>query len=146
MRRAGLKITESRTADHDDKAKMSEALTRLYRAATQSVSDIVADLSASERARLAVFCYGRVHLNAVGLAIAATCDLDHLVVAAQSATAGRTIFTQSRETTSADKPLTGRRPQISLAKSAGLKSAGLLPSPSLVPLATFESEPLLQTA
>jgi hypothetical protein len=118
MRRAGLKITESRIADHDDKAKMSEALTRLYRAASQGVSEIVADLSASERAKLAVFCYGRVHLNAVGLAIAATCDLDHLVVAAQSSTAGRTIFTQSRETTSVDKPLPGRRAPVSLATSA----------------------------
>jgi hypothetical protein len=118
MRRAGLKITESRIADHDDKAAMSEALTRLYRAATQSVGEIVADLTASERARLAVFCYGRVHLNAVGLAIAATCDLDQLVVAAQSATAGRTIFTQSREATSAGKPPPGRRAPISLATSA----------------------------
>jgi hypothetical protein len=118
MRRAGLKITESRIADYDDKAKMSEALTRLYRAASQSVSEIVAELSASERAKLAVFCYGRVHLNAVGLAVAATCDLDHLVVAAQSSTAGRTIFTQSRETVPADRPLPGRRPQVSLATSA----------------------------
>ena len=82
-----------------------------------------------------MFCYGRVHLNAVGLAIAATCDLDHLVVAAQSSTAGRTIFTQSRETMPADKPLTGRRPQISLATSAGL-----------APSVSFGSEPLLQTA
>ena len=118
MRRAGLKITESRIADHDDKAAMSQALTRLYRAASQSVSEIVADLTASERAKLAVFCYGRVHLNTVGLAIAATCDLDHLVVAAQSTTAGRTIFTQSREATSAEKPLPGRRAPVSLATSA----------------------------
>jgi len=95
---------------------MSEVLTRLYRAATQSVGEIVADLTASERARLAVFCYGRVHLNAVGLAVAATCDLDNLIVAAQSATAGRTLFTQAREVTSA-KPLS-RRASISLATSA----------------------------
>jgi hypothetical protein len=123
MRRAGLKITESRIADHDDKAKMSEALTRLYRAASQGVSEIVADLSVSERAKLAVFCYGRVHLNAVGLTIAATCDLDHLVVAAQSATAGRTIFTQSRETASVDKPPHGRRAPVSLATSASRGTA-----------------------
>ena len=38
MRRAGLKVTESRISDHDDKDKMSEALTRLYRAASQSVA------------------------------------------------------------------------------------------------------------
>ena len=118
MRRAGLKITESRIADHDDKTAMSEALTRLYRAASQSVSEIVADLTASERAKLAVFCYGRVHLNTIGLAIAATCDLDHLVVATQSTTAGRAIFAQSREGRSAGNPLPGRRAPVSLAATS----------------------------
>ena len=73
MRRTGLKIAEAETADLDDRAAMSVALDRLYGAAVQNVSDIVAHLTPSERARLAVFCYGRAHLNAIGLAIAATC-------------------------------------------------------------------------
>lgn len=122
MRRVTLKIVESRTPDCDDQAAMGEALNRLYRAASQSIDEIVAHLTASERARLAVFCYGRAHLNAVGLAIAATCDLDHLVAASHSATAGRAIFTQSREVPAAERGAPGRR-TISLAGGAASKVA-----------------------
>jgi len=70
--RSGLKVTETTIADDDDRAAMSAALNRLYGAATNSVREITADLTESERARLAVFCYGRAHLNVTGLAIAAT--------------------------------------------------------------------------
>jgi hypothetical protein len=97
MRRATLKVAQSRVVDRDDHAAMTDALSRLYGAASQSIDDIVMNLTASERARLAVFCYGRAHLNAVGLRIAAQCDLDQLVAASNSATAGHTLFTQSRE-------------------------------------------------
>jgi len=117
--RAGLKVTDTLEADHDDRAAMSAALNRLYGAAIDSIREIVADLTESERARLAVFCYGRAHLNAIGLTIAASCGLDHLIAATHSATAGRTIFTQSRDRSAlAEKPLGGRRAPISLAASA----------------------------
>jgi hypothetical protein len=114
MGRATLRIAPSRAGSPDDSTAMSEALGRLYRATVDSVSDIVAELTASERARLAVFCYGRAHLNAIGLAIAATCDLEHLVAASSSATAGQALFTQSRD---AAMPVgrTSRRPAITLA-------------------------------
>jgi hypothetical protein len=119
MRRMGLKITQVEAADLDDRAAMSAALDRLYGAAAQSVHEIVADLTESERARLAVFCYGRAHLNAIGLAIAATCGLEQLTAAAHSTTAGRTIFTQSRDAAPvASKPLSTRRSSISLASFA----------------------------
>lgn len=127
MRRVSLKITQSRVEDTDDRAAMSEALTRLYRAAKQNVGEIVAKLSASERAKLAVFCYQRVHLNAIGLAIAADCELDQLCAASNSATAGRTLFTQSREAPVADRPFTSRRQRITLASSAPHR----IPSPAL---------------
>ena len=97
MRRAALKVAQSRGFDRDDHAAMTDALGRLYGAASQGIDDIVANLTASERARLAVFCYGRAHLNAVGLRIAAQCDLDHLIAASHSATAGQMLFSQSRE-------------------------------------------------
>jgi hypothetical protein len=116
MRHTGLKIAKTETADHDDRAAMGAALDRLYGAAAQSASEIVADLTASERARLAVFCYGRAHLNVIGLAIAATCELEQLIASAHSTTAGRTIFAQSRDRALAtEKPLPGRRVKISLA-------------------------------
>ena len=121
MRRVALKVTQSQSFDRDDQTAMTEALARLYGAATQSISDIVENLSASERAKLAVFCYGRAHLNAIGLAIAATCDLDHLVAASNSATAGQTLFTQSREM-SVEKPSVGRRPAITLASAGSMVS------------------------
>jgi hypothetical protein len=118
MRRTGLKIAEAETADLDDRAAMSVALDRLYGAAVQNVSDIVAHLTPSERARLAVFCYGRAHLNAIGLAIAATCELDQLMAATHSITAARTMFVQSRERMHLpEKPLPGRRGTISLAST-----------------------------
>ena len=129
--RAGLKVTETPTADDDDRAAMSAALTRLYGAATASVREITADLTESERARLAVFCYGRAHLNATGLAIATTCSLEHLIAAAHSGTAGRTIFTQSRDRAAlAEKPLPGRRVPISLAPSASSRAATTEPAES----------------
>lgn len=124
MPRSALKIAPSQALDHDDHTAMSEALTRLYRAATEAVGDIVANLSHSERAKLAVFCYGRAHLNATGLTIAAQCDLDHLVAASNSATAGQTLYTQSREVSlPIDKPAYGRRSPITLAT---LTSNGLV--------------------
>ncbi|HMK79754.1 MAG TPA: hypothetical protein VK438_08895 [Xanthobacteraceae bacterium] len=120
--RAGLKVAETSEADRDDRAAMGAALNRLYGAATESVREIVAALTGSERARLAVFCYGRTHLHATGLTIAASCSLEQLIAAAHSATAGRTIFAQSRDgLVPADKPL-GRRAPISLAPSAAARA------------------------
>jgi hypothetical protein len=118
MRHAGLKITEAHTPDDDDRAAMIVALNRLYGAATQSVQEIVANLSASERAKLAVFCYGHAHMNTIGLAIAATCAREHLITAAHSTTAGSTIFAQSRDRTVATGRPHGRRTPVSLAASA----------------------------
>jgi hypothetical protein len=117
MRRQVLKIAHSGIADRDDQAAMRAALERLYGAAIQSVTGIVENLSASERAKLAVFCYGRAHLNAIGLAIAATCELDQLIAASSSAPAGHVLFTQSREI-APEKRSIGRRPVITLATPA----------------------------
>ena len=123
MRRAALKIAQSQTVDRDDHGAMTDALSRLYGAATQSIGDIVGTLSASERARLAVFCYGRTHLNTIGLAIAAACDLDHLIAASSSATAGHALFTQSRDSTMpVERPSSGRRAPITLATAARFAS------------------------
>jgi hypothetical protein len=117
MKRAALKVTDSLPGHSPDNAAMTEALGRLYRATVSGVGDIVDSLSASERARIAVFCYGRAHLNAIGLAIAARCDLEHLVAAAHSATAGHAIYEQSRDNVSAERPQSGRRAAITLATS-----------------------------
>jgi hypothetical protein len=124
MRRGALKIAQGGIAERDDQAAMTAALERLYGAAIQSVSGIVSNLSASERAKLAVFCYGRAHLNAIGLTIAATCDLDQLIAASSSAAAGQVLFTQSREI-APEKRSIGRRPAITLATPATRPSLDL---------------------
>jgi hypothetical protein len=131
MQRTGLKIAKVERADHDDRRAMSAALDRLHGAAIQSVPEIVANLSESERARLAVFCYGRAHLNATGLAIAATCGLERLSVAAHSSTAGRAIFIQARDAAlAANKLLSARRTSISLASFASGRRAEAEPTDS----------------
>jgi hypothetical protein len=124
MRRGTLKIAESGITDRDDQAAMTAALDRLYGAASQSAADIVGHLSTSERAKLAVFCYGRAHLNAIGLAVAATCDLDHLIAASSSAAAGQALFVQSREI-APEKRAVGRRPAITLAAGVGRQFSSL---------------------
>jgi len=124
MRRVALKVAESGIKDRDDQAAMTAALDRLYGAAGASVTGIVSGLSASERAKLAVFCYGRAHLNAIGLAIAATCEIDHLIAASSSAASGHVLFVQSREIAPERRPI-GRRPAITLAASVGRPFASL---------------------
>jgi len=130
MKRAAPKLAHSMPPEGPDSAAMTQALSRLYRATLSSVGEIVDSLSAGERAQLAVFCYGRVHLNAIGLAIAARCDLDHLTAAAHSATAGRTIYDQSRDNSTTERPMPGRRAAITLATSVSSSFASRAALPS----------------
>ncbi len=89
----------------------------LHRCSKHGIDKLVSNLSQSHRGSLAMFCYGRAHLHDVALAIAATCNLDSLVVAGGKA--GYFLFEQSRERPSADEPLPGsRRAKISLATNA----------------------------
>jgi hypothetical protein len=102
-----------------------EVLARLIQTADQhQIPEIVAPLTVAQRARLAVFCYGRAHLNGIGLAIAATCDLHSLMHAAPSNAAGNVIFAQSRDRPKvANRPGSGSRSRITLARSASGNSA-----------------------
>lgn len=118
MQNAGLKICETPTADGANEEVMSTVLARLFFTASQNVHEIVAPLSETDRARLAVYCYSRAHLNAIGLAIAATCSVDHLMAASHSSAAGRALFAQSRESPPSQRTHSGRR-AITLPSSAG---------------------------
>src|SRR3954464_13925401 len=100
MKRATLKIASSQSDDRgsgNDQSAMTAALDRLYGAAASQVDDIVANPGENETAKHAGFCYGRAHLNAIGLAVAAHCSLEHLVAASGTAVAGRRLHAQSRE-------------------------------------------------
>ncbi len=117
MKRSALKIASSHAEDNSDHAAMSAALDRLYRAAAGQVGDIVAHLGDIERAKIAVFCYGRAHLNTIGLAVASHCSLDQLVAASGSSVAGQTLYAQSRELPAPAPKTYASRRSVTLATS-----------------------------
>ena len=105
----------------DDGTHVSEELIgRLHHANEDRVLDIVGGFRADERASLAMYCYRKSHLRGIGLAIAATCDLNSLVREWVSIL-GRSIFAQSRERSEESVVRMGMRPRpkITLARSAG---------------------------
>jgi hypothetical protein len=135
MKRAAPKIAHSQSdarASHSDQGAMTAALDRLYGAAVSQVGDIVANLGEGERAKLAVFCYGRVHLNMIGLAVAAHCSLDHLVAASGSSVAGRTLHTQSRELPSPAPKTYASRRSVTLASTVSGAFASRAAVPELL--------------
>jgi hypothetical protein len=80
----------------DDQVVSDELILRLVQASVPRVPEVVAGLTLAQRANLARFCYRKVHLHRIGLAIAATCDQSALINAWGTAL-GRALFAQSRE-------------------------------------------------
>jgi hypothetical protein len=102
----------------DDQIVPEELVGRLYRANGGGVADVVAGLSLSQRANLAMFFYRKSHLHRIGLAIAATCDHPSLVQA-WGGVLGQALFDRSREGIVQPAPQPSpRRNTITLAKSA----------------------------
>ena len=92
-----------------------EMLGEMYRAGAHGLNELIATVSPAARALLAVYCYRRVHLASIGLAIAATCEEDDLT--ASGGNAGAVLFERSRQApqpSSADANASGRR-KITLA-------------------------------
>jgi len=92
-----------------------EMLGKMYRASAHGLSELIATVSPTARALLAVYCYRRAHLASIGLAVAATCEKDDLTWFGGNA--GVVLFERSREapqSLSADAHATGRR-KITLA-------------------------------
>jgi hypothetical protein len=67
----------------------------MYRASAHGLNELIATVSPTERALLAVYCYRRAHLASIGLAIAATCEKDDLT--SFDGNAGAMLFERSRE-------------------------------------------------
>jgi hypothetical protein len=107
------------------KHSFDELLARLIKTSDEEkIPEIVAPLTPAQRASLAVFCYSRGHLNSIGLAIAATCELNTLLQAAPSNACGQAIFAQSRERPKVEgRRTSGSRARITLARSASGNSA-----------------------
>jgi hypothetical protein len=92
-----------------------EMLGEMYRASVHGLSELIATVSPTARVLLAMYCYRRVHLASIGLAIAATCDKDDLTHLGGNI--GAVLFERSREgqqSLSTDAHATGLR-KITLA-------------------------------
>lgn len=98
-----------------------EVLGRLYHSPQHNLVEIISTIPALQRARLAVFCYGRAHLNEMGRTIAAMCDRETLVEVADKL--GAVVFATSREQLTAPTPRMPYR-KITLAASASMGSSG----------------------
>lgn len=95
-----------------------EVIERFYTSHQHGLAEFVSTMSEEERVNAAVYCYGRVHLRNIALAIAATCDRAALIEAAGKIM-GDILFSQSREPS---EPVKRRaalgRPTITLASLA----------------------------
>ena len=92
-----------------------EMLGKMYRSSAHGLDELIATVSPTARALLAVYCYRRAHLALIGLTIAATCEKDDL--ASSGGNIGAVLFERSREalqSSSTDAHATGRR-KITLA-------------------------------
>src|SRR5712691_931411 len=113
----------------DDQVVPEELVGRLYHLGESAVLDLLGGLSPTERANLAMFCYRKSHLHRIGLAIAATCDLDTLIQGWGTAL-GQAIYAQSRaRRAEPDRVPVGRRSRITLARRAEFTLA----APGIVP-------------
>jgi hypothetical protein len=110
----GVSIATVALADDNGSLVPDELIGRLYRSPRHGINELVSGLSTSRRGSLAAFCYSRAHLHDIGLAIAATCDLETLVAA--GGRAGNFLFEQSRELPNEEKPRTfSKQAKVSLA-------------------------------
>ncbi|GJD53926.1 hypothetical protein OPKNFCMD_6705 [Methylobacterium crusticola] len=92
-------MIQSRSISVDDPSAACpvspETLGRLLRAQPDAIAQMTDELSEAERARLAVYLYGRSHTHELGLRIAATCEGAALRRAA--GLVGNTLYEQSRK-------------------------------------------------
>ena len=73
----------------------SRTLGALYNATPDQYEGVIESIPIDVRAVLALYCYRRAHLQAVGLAIAATCEESDLHFHGQSA--GSALFHRARQ-------------------------------------------------
>ena len=94
---------------------------RLASAEPKDAVEIARALPLENRARLAAFCYGKRHLNHLGLLLAATCD--RMSLRRAMGNAGDVVFMQSRDvekTLSEGKEARSAQTKITLASAANV--------------------------
>ena len=72
-----------------------QLLGEIYRSSAHGLNELIATVSPTARALLAIYCHRRAHLASIGLAVAATCEEDALI--SVGGNAGAMLFEQSRE-------------------------------------------------
>ncbi|MFT4119859.1 hypothetical protein [Bradyrhizobium sp.] len=87
-----------------------ELLGEMYRASENGLPRLVESVSPDVRAKLALFCYRRSHLNSLAVAIAASCSERDLVD--NGGRVGSTLYALSREVSTKSSPSlsSGRKP------------------------------------
>jgi hypothetical protein len=108
----------------DDCPVADDLIGRLYGSAERGLDDLISGLPSSDRGLLALFCYRRAHLHNIGIAIAATCDMESLIEA--GGRAGNVLFDLSRERPNSAKSIFRgpRHAKITLPTCGGRDSAG----------------------
>jgi hypothetical protein len=89
-------LPEHRVLLEDEPCPVADQmLGEMYRASAHGLNELIATVSPTARALLAVYCYRRAHLASIGLAIAATCEKDDLT--SLGGNVGTILFERSRE-------------------------------------------------
>ena len=97
-------------------------LSRLYRAATHEIADIVLAIPDEVRAQLAGFCYARAHLRSIGREIGVHCD-DAMLMSHAGAALGRSLIAAKRQAQNDSFGTSSHsmRPKVTLASAADMR-------------------------
>jgi hypothetical protein len=106
-------------AQEEDCPVPEHLLGQLYRTKAHGLDELVATVPAKTRAMLALYCYRRVHLQSIGLAVAASCeeyDLEEF-----GGRAGRVLFEKARQA-----PDKARRSYYAERRNVSLSSGSIM--------------------
>jgi hypothetical protein len=105
-----------------------QLLGEMYRADAHGLNELIATVSPTARALLAVYCYRRAHLASIGLAIAATCEEDDLT--SLGGNAGAMLFERSHK---------GPQPSLPDAKARNRRKITLAVEPIGLPVPVVDN-------
>jgi hypothetical protein len=88
-------LPDRRPSEDDACPVRDEMLAEIYSASKLGLPVLVATVEPDVRAMLALYCYHRSHLHAIGIAIAASCEEDDLIHF--GGRVGVVLYTRSRE-------------------------------------------------
>jgi hypothetical protein len=94
-------------------------LGELYRSKSHELDGLIETVPARTRAMLALYCYGRAHLQSIAFAVAATCEERHLEEFGGQA--GVALFKKSRA-----MPATARTSHFAERKKVSLSHGNIL--------------------